>query len=108
MYYKTSLDEVTANLHFAKPWASFGLKTKMKNKNGWFNRACRLARKTFGVVCVGVALAGGVQVASASTDPTTIYTGVDTDFQAAIAIAIGAIGIGAAIMYIRKGLKARM
>jgi len=41
-------------------------------------------------------------------DPTTIYSSAQSDFNAAVGIAIGAIGIGAAVFFIRKGLKARM
>ena len=61
-----------------------------------------------------VAIAGTVTVGALSAhaqtapDPTTIYSSAQTDFNAAVGIAIGAIGIGAAVFFIRKGLRARM
>ena len=58
-----------------------------------------------GTVAVG-ALSAHAQ--TGSPDPTTIYSSAQSDFNAAVGIAIGAIGIGAAVFFIRKGLKARM
>ena len=61
-----------------------------------------------------VAVAGTVTVGALSAraqtapDPTTIYSSAQSDFNAAVGIAIGAIGIGAAVFFIRKGLRARM
>lgn len=62
-------------------------------------------------VGAGVAVLGSAVGARAqsftNSDPTTITTGVASAYTTAIGIAIGAITIGAVIMYIRKGLKAR-
>src|SRR5579863_4830207 len=65
---------------------------------------------------LAVAVAGTVAFGALSAhaqggttpDPTTIYSSAQSDFNAAVGIAIGAIGIGAAVFFIRKGLKARM
>jgi hypothetical protein len=64
---------------------------------------------------VALAIAGAVAAGalgangqSTTPDPTTIYSSAQSDFNAAVGIAIGAIGIGAAVFFIRKGLKARM
>ena len=67
-------------------------------------------KKSAAAVAVVGGLAAGAFSASAQTspDPTTIYSTALTDFDAAVTIAITAIGIGAAIFFIRKGLKARM
>jgi polyferredoxin len=80
---------------------------KMKKQN-WFRRNSR--KFAFAVIAFG-ALAYTALDASAltsSTDPTSIYSTASTDFDAAVGIAIGAIGIGAAVYFVRKGLKARM
>jgi len=47
-------------------------------------------------------------VAMASTDPTDIITSAEGKYGAAVAIFIAAAVIGAAIMFIRKGLRGRM
>ena len=65
-------------------------------------------RATVAGVAVGVAVVALSANAQTSPDPTTIYSTALTDFDAAVTIAITAIGIGAAIFFIRKGLKARM
>jgi len=44
----------------------------------------------------------------ASTDPTDIITAASGQYNAAVAIFIAAAVIGAAIMFIRKGLRGRM
>jgi len=44
----------------------------------------------------------------ASTDPADIITSAEGKYNLAVAIFIGAAVIGAAIMYIRKGLRGRM
>lgn len=66
-------------------------------------------KKVLGLVLAGV---GSVVSVSAqitgSTDPTSIYSSAMTDYTAAVGIAIAAIGVGAAVMFIRKGLRARM
>jgi hypothetical protein len=58
-----------------------------------------------GSVAVGASISAK---ADFTTDPTTIYASAQEDYLAAVTILIGAIGIGAAIMFIRKGLKGRM
>lgn len=60
------------------------------------------------LVAVLVVTGMGTVASMAQTDPTAIYSTAQTDFNAAVGIAITAIGIGAAIFYIRKGLKGRM
>jgi len=44
----------------------------------------------------------------ASTDPTDIIDSASGKYELAVAIFIGAAVIGAAIMFIRKGLRGRM
>lgn len=87
-----------------------------KLKSSLVRTACSAGRwirnKAAAIVGAGsLALAGAKASAQAfttnSTDPTTILTGVAADYTYAIGIAIGAIAVGAVIMYIRKGLKAR-
>jgi len=57
------------------------------------------------LVCLGVLLAVPV---FASTDPADIITSAEGQYNAAVAIFIAAAVIGAAIMFIRKGLRGRM
>ena len=55
-----------------------------------------------------VLLAGAATPLLASTDPSDIVTSASGQYDAAVAIFIGAAVIGAAIMFIRKGLRGRM
>jgi len=49
----------------------------------------------------------GMSAAFAGTDPGEIVTSATGKFDTAVAVYIGAAVIGAAIMYIRKGLRGR-
>jgi ABC-type sulfate transport system permease component len=77
---------------------------------GFFRSLWNGIRKNAAAIAVAGTVAAGALSARAQTtpDPTTIYSSAQTDFNAAVGIAIGAIGIGAAVFFIRKGLKARM
>ena len=57
---------------------------------------------------VVVAFALGYGSAFASTDPADIVTAASGKYDTAVAVFIGAAVIGAAILYIRKGLRGRM
>ena len=59
-------------------------------------------------VFASVLAAGALSARADGPDPTTIYSGALTAYNAAVVIAITAIGVGAVIYFIRKGLKARM
>jgi len=52
--------------------------------------------------------AGTPAVLFASTDPADIITAASGQYNAAVAVFIAAAVIGAAIMFIRKGLRGRM
>ena len=77
-------------------------------KSLWNGVRKKAAAVAVGGVVVAGTLSAQAQSGSGSPDPTTIYSSGAERFNAAVGIAIGAIGIGAAMFFIRKGLKARM
>lgn len=61
----------------------------------------------FALVAALALVVSGVS-ALASTDPTDIITAASGQYNAAVAVCIGASVIGVAIYFIRKGIKGRM
>jgi len=62
--------------------------------------------KKFVAIAVATVLAQGL--ALASTDPTDIITSAEGKYNTAVAVLIAASVIGAALLFIRKGLRGRM